>query len=174
MSIYTIGHSNHPISKFLALLAKHNIEVLADVRILPRSRFNPQFNDKALSKTLAGNNISYLHFIDLGGHRKPQPDSRNMAIRSESFRGYADHMLSAEFQNSANKIIEISAQKNIVTMCAEAKPSQCHRSYLADYFLVNGHEVFHILPDASLVPHKLNKFAVADSHEVIYPLPLFA
>lgn len=174
MQIYTIGHSNHPIEKFLSMLKSFDVEHLVDIRSLPRSRFNPQFNEKNLLASLAAQNITYTHLKSLGGMRTPNPDSVNLAWTSQGLQAYADHMQSLEYQTALAKLIEIAKAKPTAIMCAEKLPENCHRQLTADSLIISGFEVVHILSETSSKPHKLPSFAQVKGNQIIYPLPLFS
>ena len=137
-TVFTLGHSTLPIERFVALLARYGIEQLADVRTVPRSRRNPQFNADALSESLRTVGISYVPFRELGGLRKPRPDSPNSGWRNESFRGYADYMQTPEFEAGLSRLVELGAKQRTAIMCAEAVPWRCHRSLVADALVARG------------------------------------
>lgn len=127
-AIFTVGHSTRAIEEFVELLRANGVELLIDIRTVPRSRRNPQFNREALPEPLARAEIGYLHMPELGGLRHPRPDSRNGAWRNDSFRGYADYMQTPEFAAAIEKLIELGSGKQAAIMCAEAVPWRCHRS----------------------------------------------
>lgn len=167
--IYTIGHSTRSAEAFLGLLQAHGIERLADVRTIPKSRRHPHFAKEALEAFLASHSISYRHFPDLGGLRKPVPNSVNTALRHPSFRGYADHMQTEEFRRALLDLVQFSEDRRTAIMCAEAVWWQCHRRLLADILLVRGVPVRHILTTAEPKPHELSEFARPIDGRVIYP-----
>ena len=169
--LWTFGHSTRPIEEFLALLKVHAIRQLVDVRTVPRSRHNPQFNTDALAKSLAKAGISYQHSAELGGLRKPRKDSLNQGWRNASFRGYADYMQTAEFREALEKLLADSQQLWTTIMCAEAVPWRCHRSLIADALLVNQREVHHIMSGADAKPHQLTSFARIIDQQLWYPKP---
>lgn len=142
--VWTVGHSTHPIEEFISLLKIHTIETVADVRLHPGSRKFPHFNKDPLSGSLEATGIEYIHFPDLGGRRKPRPDSRNTAWRSASFRGYADYMETAEFQGALGRLLQLAATKRVAIMCAEAVWWRCHRGLISDILKARGHRVLHI------------------------------
>lgn len=145
MTIWTIGHSTRTFDEFLKLLTSFNIETLVDVRHYPGSRKFPQFNKDSLENSLPGNGIEYIHLVDLGGRRKPDPDSKNDAWRLDSFKGYADYMETEQFQE-ALKILKKKAEENrTAIMCAEAVWWSCHRSLISDILKVDGWTVMHIM-----------------------------
>jgi uncharacterized protein (DUF488 family) len=167
--VFTVGHSTLPIEHFLALLAAYGIEQLADVRTVPRSRRNPQFNADALRESLATASIAYVPLRELGGLRKPRPDSPNSGWRNESFRGYADYMQTEQFTNGLERLLELAARQRTAIMCAEAVPWQCHRSLVADALAVRGTGVIEILSETSYQDHALTPFARVSGTKVTYP-----
>jgi uncharacterized protein (DUF488 family) len=167
--IFTIGHSTRPIEDFIALLKAHQIELLVDVRTVPRSRHNPQFNSDALPDSLGSENIAYRHMPELGGLRRPRKDSTNTAWRNLSFRGYADYMETSEFENGLAQLIEEAAARRSAIMCAEAVPWRCHRSLIADALVARGLEAFEISSLTRAQPHKITPFAQIKDGKVRYP-----
>lgn len=167
--IYTIGHSNRPLDDFLALLQAHSIEILADIRTVPKSRHNPQFNREALAVSLPAAGITYRHMPGLGGLRHPRKDSINLAWRNDSFRGYADYMQTAPFAEALAELITAASSHRAAIMCAEAVPWRCHRSLVADALTARGVEVRHIMSATAANPHKLTPFAQVDGTNVTYP-----
>ena len=144
--VWTIGHSTRPIDNFISLLEEHGIRLLVDVRSLPGSQRYPQFNKDALTNSLGKAGIRYEHFPELGGRRKPRPDSQNTAWRNESFRGYADYVETEEFHNGVKRLLDLAADVGpTAIMCAEAVWWRCHRSLISDYLKAEGIEVMHIL-----------------------------
>ncbi|MGN6530005.1 MAG: DUF488 domain-containing protein [Burkholderiaceae bacterium] len=166
---FTVGHSTRPIGEFIALLAAHAITQLVDVRTVPRSRHNPQFETHALERSLAAAGIGYALAPGLGGFRRTGPDSPNGAWRNRSFRGYADYMLTPEFAESLFGVIELLAIDRVALMCAEAVPWRCHRSLIADALLVRGHVACEIASATRLQPHRLTPFAHVDGDVITYP-----
>jgi hypothetical protein len=162
--ILTIGHSIHPIDEFIQLLRRHGVERLVDIRTIPRSRRNPQFNREALAKSLEHEGIAYMHLKELGGLRHPRPDSMNTGWRNAGFRGYADYMQTPEFEEALQRLLQLCAEHRCALMCAEAVPWRCHRSLLADALLAHGVAVER---DA----HSLTLFARVQQTRVIYPQP---
>lgn len=161
--IWTIGHSTLASEAFVALLRAHKVEAVADVRLLPGSKRYPQFNQETLSAALREVGIDYAHFPELGGRRKPMADSPNTAWRNESFRGYADHLETAEFQRGMARLSELAIQKRIAVMCAEAVWWRCHRALISDWLKVRGVEVLHILSENKVEPHPFTSAAqIAD------------
>ena len=168
-TVFTVGHSTLPIERFLALLAAYRIEQLADVRTVPRSRRNPQFNAETLRDSLRAAEISYVPFRELGGLRKPRADSPNSGWRNESFRGYADYMQTQEFAAGLARLVELAAEQRTAIMCAEAVPWRCHRSLVADALAVRGIGVVEILSETSYRDHALTPFARVSGTTVTYP-----
>ena len=167
--IYTIGHSTRPAGEFVALLTAHGIRTLVDVRTIPRSRHNPQYNADTLAATLAESGIGYVHAPDLGGLRKPRPDSINLGWRNTSFRGYADYMQTPAFEAALDALVARAEREHTAIMCAEAVPWRCHRSLVADALVARGIEAREIVSQARATPHKLTPFARVDGTRVTYP-----
>jgi len=180
MTVSTIGHSTHPIEIFIDMLQAHGIRQLVDVRTIPRSRRNPQFNRENLPASLEAAGIGYRHMPGLGGLRRPRKDSANTGWRNSSFRGYADHMQTGEFCENLNHLIQLAAEVPTAIMCAEAVPWRCHRSLIADALVVQGVSVLEILSATKAQPHAVTPFAKVNGQELTYPaqassldLPLF-
>jgi len=150
------------------MLAAHGVELLVDVRTVPRSRHNPQFNRDALPESLRTAGIRYLHMPDLGGLRHARLDSANTGWRNLSFRGFADYMQTPEFAAALEQLIELSGDSRVALMCSEAVPWRCHRSLIADALSVRGIPVEHIMTASSLRPHALTPFAKVDGDKIIY------
>lgn len=172
MRLYTIGHSTRTADELIVLLIEHGVTRLADVRTVPRSRHNPQFNQDALPASLAVAGIGYRHMPGLGGLRKPQRDSVNQGWRNASFRGYADYMQTEGFADALGALLALSAGATTAVMCAEAVPWRCHRSLIADAFIARGHEVLHIMGPGKADPHRLTGFAEVAGTRVVYPFAL--
>src|SRR5579872_3157327 len=168
-AVFTVGHSTLPIERFIALLKTYGIEQLVDIRTIPRSRHNPQFNSDTLGAALRAESIAYAVLATLGGLRRPRKDSPNMGWRNESFRGYADYMQSAEFEAGLQTLIGMSGQGRVAIMCAEAVPWRCHRSLVADALQVRGVPVVEILSETSYRMHTLTPFARIDGARITYP-----
>jgi uncharacterized protein (DUF488 family) len=169
-SIFTIGHSNHPLDRFLALLAQHEVEALADIRRFPGSRKHPHFNRDNLAASLPKSGVEYYWLEDLGGRRHKQRDeSPNLGLENKSFRNYADYMLTDEFRDGVKKPLELARNKRTAIMCAEGLFWQCHRRLVSDFLIANGATVQHIKPSGDLQPHKLTRGAVIESRQVTYP-----
>ena len=172
MQVLTIGHSTRPLEELVATLQNHGVERLVDLRSLPRSRRNPQFNSDALPQALAPAGIGYLHMKGLGGRRKPQPDSPNDGWESEGFRAYADYMLTPDFERHLGALVTLADEIQIAIMCAEAVPWRCHRSLIADALAVRGIGVSHILEPRRSEPHRLTAWAQVDGTRITYPFSL--
>ena len=158
--LWTVGHSTRPIDDFISLLEGNGIKILADVRTLPGSKRHPQFNKEALAESLSARGMRYEHFPELGGRRKPKPDSRNTAWRNASFRGYADHMETEEFRKGVERLLVLAGETGpAAIMCAEAVWWRCHRSLISDYLKSRGIEVIHILDANKTQPHPFSSAA---------------
>ena len=168
-AVLTVGHSTRPIDEFVALLVGHGVTQLVDVRTVPRSRHNPQFNGDALAASLQAAGIGYVHAPGLGGFRHPTPDSPNAGWRNLSFRGYADYMQSPEFAESLFGLIELARRDRVALMCAEAVPWRCHRSLIADALVVHGVATCEIASERRLQAHRLTPFARVRGLEISYP-----
>jgi uncharacterized protein (DUF488 family) len=168
-AIFTLGHSTLPIERFVALLRAYGIERLVDIRTVPHSRHNPQFNDTALASSLTAEHLEYVHMQALGGLRHARQDSPNTGWRNKSFRGYADYMQTAEFHDGLETLIQMSRRKRVAIMCAEAVPWRCHRSLVADALSIRGIPVIEILSETSYRMHKLTPFAQVEGTQLTYP-----
>ena len=158
-AVFSIGHSTRELAEFINLLQAHEVTRIADVRTVPRSRHNPQFNLETLPEALKTVGIGYVHLPGLGGLRHARPDSPNMAWRNASFRGFADYMQTPQFATSLEELIALARQEPTVLMCAEAVPWRCHRSLVADALLVRGARVLHVLGRGQVREHALTPFA---------------
>jgi uncharacterized protein (DUF488 family) len=168
--IFTIGHSTRPIDEFVALLVENGVDLLVDVRTVPRSRKNPQFNADALPETLAAHGIGYRHLAALGGLRHSQGGaSPNGAWRNESFRNYADYALTPPFQAGLAELRRLAATNTVAIMCAEAVWWRCHRRIIADYLLAAGEAVTHIMAKGRTEPARPTPGSVATAEGVVYP-----
>ncbi len=167
--ILTVGHSTRGPDEFLALLTRHGATGLADVRTIPRSRRHPHFSREALEVSMPAHGIVYKHFSGLGGLRKPRRDSANCGWRHMGFRGYADHMQTAEFSVALDALLAFAADRLVAVMCAESKWWQCHRQLIADALVVRGIEVRHIMSPTEAPAHVLTPFARAHGISVTYP-----
>jgi uncharacterized protein (DUF488 family) len=168
-AIFTVGHSTLPIERFIALLQIYGIERLVDIRTIPRSRHNPQFNDTALAGSLTAQHLEYVHVPALGGLRHAGKDSTNTGWRNAGFRGYADYMQTTAFQDALEALTHMSRQKRVAIMCAEAVPWRCHRSLVADALSVRGVPAVEILSESSYRMHKLTPFAQVEGVRITYP-----
>lgn len=169
-SIATIGHSNHPLDRFLALLAQHEVEALVDIRLFPGSRKHPHFNRDNIAAALQKAGVEYLWLEALGGRRHKQPEkSSNLGLENKSFRNYADYMLTDEFRDGVKELLELARQKRTAIMCAEGLFWQCHRRLVSDFLVANGVTVQHIIPNGDLRPHQLTRGAVIEVGRVTYP-----
>jgi uncharacterized protein (DUF488 family) len=169
VAVFTLGHSTLPIERFVTILRTYGITRLIDVRTIPRSRKNPQFNTDVLPASLTPEQIAYAHMPALGGLRKPRKDSPNAGWRNESFRGYADYMQTDAFQQALNELIRQSTQARVAIMCAESVPWRCHRSLVADALAIRGIPVIEILSETSYQPHRLTPFAHVEGTDITYP-----
>ena len=167
--ILTVGHSNRSIADFIALLKAHDVARIIDVRTIPRSRHNPQFNRDVLADSLRSARIAYTHLKKLGGLRHPRADSPNTGWHNAGFRGFADYMQTPEFAQGLARVQSLARTKRCALMCAEAVPWRCHRSLLADALTVRGHPVAHIMTPARANPHKLTLFARVRGLSILYP-----
>jgi uncharacterized protein (DUF488 family) len=170
MTIFTVGHSTRSIEVFLDLLRAQGVKRVIDVRTIPRSRHNPQFNRETLPLTLRQAGIGYTHLPELGGLRHARQDSPNMGWRNTSFRGYADYMQTPEFEVGLDTLMTAGERESIVVMCAEAVPWRCHRSLIADALSIHGIPVEHILSATRTQPHTLTPFAQVHGRRITYPI----
>jgi len=170
LTVFTIGHSTRTWKEFLELLRAHGIERVVDVRSIPRSRHNPQFNRETLSAKLRGARIGYVHLRRLGGLRHARRDSPNMGWRNASFRGFADYMQTPEFEKGLQRLIKLAKQKKSSIMCAEAVPWRCHRSLIADALTVRGIRAGHIVSGKRVQVHTLTPFARVRGDRITYPV----
>ncbi len=169
LTLFTIGHSNRALEALIEMLAAHGVKRLYDVRTIPRSRHNPQFNRETLPESLAEAGIAYTHCPGLGGLRRPRADSPNRGWRNEGFRGFADYMATAEFAGELAALAAAAREQPSAIMCAEAVPWRCHRSLIADALLVGGATVEHIMSAERRQPHKLTPFARIEAGRISYP-----
>jgi uncharacterized protein (DUF488 family) len=168
LTIFTIGHSTQPIERFIELLQSHGVVQLLDIRTIPRSRRNPQFNTDALARSLGAAGIRYTHLKELGGLRHPRRDSINLGWRNASFRGYADYMQTPDFTAALDRAIRLAEDRPTAIMCAESVPWKCHRSLVADALSVRKIRVAHITSNAAPKPHTLTPFARVRGTEITY------
>ena len=170
LTVFTIGHSTRTIDEFIALLKTYGVTLVVDVRMVPRSRHNPQFNKETLPNTLKPYGVKYIHMPDIGGLRRPKHDSINLAWRNSTFRGYADYMQTKEFTDNLLKIIALARENRLAMMCAEALPWRCHRSLISDALLLRHVKVVHIISATSCLNHELNEMAQVEGTKITYPL----
>ena len=169
-SIWTVGHSNRPLEAFLEILKAHDIRNVIDVRRFPTSRKWPHFDRAALEKSLDAAQIAYSGMPELAGRRKPRPDSPHPAWRVEAFRGYADFMDTAPFDEALERLERLARERRSVVMCAEALPWRCHRSLIGDALIARGWEVFEILSEREPRPRRIPEFARIEGQKVVYDL----
>lgn len=167
--VFTIGHSTRKLEAFTKMLQAHGVRQLIDVRTIPRSRHNPQFNRDELPRPLRAAKIRYVDMPELGGLRRAKRDSINTGWRNASFRGFADYMQTPEFEKGLQKLLELSRKKPSAIMCAEAVPWRCHRSLIADALTARGVAVEHLMSATSRHPHSLTPFARLKGKRVTYP-----
>ncbi|WP_159792993.1 DUF488 domain-containing protein [Puerhibacterium puerhi] len=171
-TVWTVGHSTHPLDEFVALLQAHGVQRVVDVRTVPRSRRNPQFAEDVLGPALRERGLGYERVPALGGLRHARKESAegiNGAWRNASFRGYADYMQTPQFADAVEALAAEARDERLAVMCAEAVPWRCHRSLIGDALLVRGVEVLDIMSPTSAKPHTLTSFAAVDGTRVWYP-----
>ena len=168
--VLTIGHSTRTLAEFIGLLRAHAVSHVVDVRTVPRSRHNPQFNKTSLPSSLKKADVGYVHLPGLGGLRHATPDSLNVGWRNVSFRGFADYMQTPEFEQSLEELIRLANKDRVVLMCAEAVPWRCHRSLIADALLVRGIQTEDIMSSARRQVHSLTPFAKVRGIVITYPI----
>jgi len=166
--IRTVGHSTRPVDALIEMLKAHGITRIIDVRTIPKSRYNPQYNGESLERSLRDAGIGYQHMKALGGLRHPRKDSPNMGWRNESFRGYADYMQTSEFESALNALAR-AAHEPLAIMCAEAVPWRCHRMLISDALAARGYRVDHIMSPIKSDPHTMTSFARVEGSAVTYP-----
>ena len=169
VQLWTVGHSTRSLEELVLLLGSFEVNVLADIRTVPRSRKNPQFNLDALPQSLAAQGLEYAHLGRLGGLRHARKDSINTGWRNENFRGYADYTLTPEFEAGLTELRALLGRGRVAIMCADAVPWRCHRSLVADVVTVRGAEVAHIMAEGRANRHVLTSFAKVDGERVTYP-----
>lgn len=168
-TLYTVGHSTRTIEELIRVLKAHEIQVLVDIRAFPMSRRLPQFNRDSLEQTLPTAGIRYLCMKALGGYRKKSlDDSPNIALRNQSFRNYADHMLSPEFDQAISELVALAEEVRTAYMCAERVYFRCHRMLVSDWLVAHGHEVLHIDAEGPTRAHKLTAEARMIDGRLIY------
>jgi uncharacterized protein (DUF488 family) len=167
--LYTIGHSTRPLDELIGVLRVHQVQTLVDIRAFPMSRRLPQFNRDSLEQSLPAAGIRYLSMTALGGYRKKiLEDSPNIALRNQSFRNYADYMLTTEFDHAMSELLALAEKSRTAYMCAERIYFRCHRMLVSDWLVAHGHEVFHIDDTAPVKPHKLMAEARIINGRLIY------
>ena len=167
--IFTVGHSTRSIDEFVELLRVHGVKEIVDIKSIPRSRHNPQFNTDVLEHSLLQEHMSYKHIKELGGLRRARKDSLNLGWRNASFRGFADYMATPEFSQGLETLIEIARAKETAIMCAEAVPWRCHRSLIGDALTKKGWVVRDIMSRAVAKRHLLTPFLKTRKGQLIYP-----
>ena len=170
-TVFTIGHSTHPIDEFIAMLRNNGVQQLVDVRTVPGSRHNPQFGAQAIEESLTDAGLQYTRMEELGGlrHTPAAVQSVNGAWRNKSFRSYADYMQTAPFRRGVDRLVALATDGTVAIMCAEAVPWRCHRSLIADALLVRNITVKDIMSVNSAKPHTLTSFAKVDGERLWYP-----
>jgi len=168
-AVLTIGHSTRPLAEFIALLREHGVKRVVDVRTIPRSRHNPQFNRETLPSALRAAGFGYVHLKKLGGLRRARPASVNLGWRNASFRGFADYMQTPEFETGLERLLRLSKSKTTAILCAEAVPWRCHRSLIADALLARHIRVEHIINGARRKLHSITSFARVRGCRISYP-----
>jgi uncharacterized protein (DUF488 family) len=168
MKIWTLGHSTRTFEDLVALLAQHHIEAVADVRRHPGSRRLPWFARESLERTLPAQGLAYRWIPALGGRRRPRPDTRNTVWRNPSFRGYADHIESAEFADGLQELLDLAATRRTTLMCAELLWWRCHRALISDVLKARGIDVVHIVDEKQTVVHPYTSAARVVDGRVSY------
>ena len=166
--VFSIGHSTRPVLEFIEIIRAYGIKKVIDIRTIPKSRHNPQFNEDALRESLKAVKIGYLHMKGLGGLRHALKDSPNTGWRNASFRGFADYMQTEEFEGNLEKLIEAAGKRATVVMCAETLPWRCHRSLIGDALLVRGVHMRHIISAGSIRDHTLTPWARVNGRKITY------
>jgi uncharacterized protein (DUF488 family) len=169
VEIDTVGHSTRSLDQLVELLGAFDISMVVDIRTIPRSLHNPQFNENALRSALRARGLGYVHIPELGGLRRPRKDSPNRGWHNASFRGFADHLLTEGFESGLKKLRALAIGNHTALMCAEAVPWRCHRSLIADVLTARGAKVGHIMSLTRSTPHRLTPFARVDGPRVTYP-----
>ncbi len=167
-TVYTIGHSTHPLETFLSMLQSFGITFLADIRRFPASRKYPHFNKLTLEESLHNAGIRYLHMPALGGRRQPRPDSKNTAWRSASFRGYADYMETPEFHDAIQQLQSLALSEKLAYMCSEAVWWRCHRALVSDFLKTHGWQVLHIMDTSKSTEHPYTSAARESQGKLFY------
>lgn len=168
-SLWTIGHSTRPFTSFVDLLKAHGVALIADIRTVPRSRHNPQYDIDILRETVPAAGITYRHLPGLGGLRRATGEETNAGWRNLSFRGYADYMQTVDFTTALDELVDLARDIPLALMCAEAVPWRCHRTLVADALMIRGLEVVHIMGPARSTAAHLTQFARTDGLVLTYP-----
>ena len=168
--VLTIGHSTRTLEEFVELLEIYGVTLVVDVRTVPRSRHNPQFNKETLPDSLKHYGVRYIHMPEIGGLRHPKRESVNLAWQNSGFRGYADYMQTQEFTDSLLKIVALARENRLALMCAEALPWRCHRNLLSDALVIRHIKVEHIISKDSAINHVVNELAQVEGTKITYPL----
>jgi uncharacterized protein (DUF488 family) len=171
VALFTVGHSTRALADLIELLLANGVRRLVDIRTRPRSARHPHFNREALPPPLAGRGLAYTHMGSLGGLRVPRGDSTNLALRADGFRGFADYMETAAFEAALDELVALAARTRVAIMCAEADPSRCHRSLVADALLARCVNAVHILAPDMTRSHTLTAGARIENGRVSYPRP---
>jgi len=169
VDMFTIGYSTRSLEEFIELLQIYGITLLADIRAVPQSRYNPQFNKETLPDSLKRSGIKYIHIPELGGLRHPKPSSTNLSLEGQ-LRGYADYMQTKEFTEQLLKILALARENRLALMCTEALPYNCHRILVSDVLTARHVRVLHIISKEDTVTHKINELAQVDGIRVTYTL----
>jgi uncharacterized protein (DUF488 family) len=167
--VYTIGHSTRKTEELVQALKNYGVLVLVDIRLIPKSRTNPQFNDDTLRASLEAQGIDYVHMKGLGGFRRPGENSPNTGWRNGSFRGYADYMQTEQFEANISELVKIAGSRATAIMCSEAVPWRCHRSLVSDALIVRGFDIVDIFDPTHSQRHHLAEFAKVRGFEITYP-----
>jgi uncharacterized protein (DUF488 family) len=170
LTILSIGHSTRTLPEFVEMLKTYHVTLVVDVRSVPRSRHNPQFTKGTLPNALKLEGVNYVHMPQIGGLRRPKPDSVNTAWRNKTFRGYADYMQTKEFTEQLLHLLALARGNCVAMMCAEALPWRCHRSLIADALVVRNVKVEHIISKESIITHTLTDWAHVEGTKLTYPL----
>ena len=166
----TIGHSTRTLEEFTEMLKAYGVTLVVDVRTVPHSRHNPQFNKEALPDHLKPFSIKYIHLPEIGGLRHPNRNSINLALENASFRGYADYMQTKDFTEALLKVVALARENRLALMCAEALPWKCHRILISDALVSRHVKVLHIISKTDTITHQLNELAHVEGYIVTYPL----
>jgi uncharacterized protein (DUF488 family) len=170
LTIFTIGHSTRTITEFIEILHAYRVSLVVDVRRVPHSRHNPQFNKETLPNQLKREGVGYVHLPEIGGLRRPKPNSANLALENKGFRGYADYMQTKEFVENLLHLVALAKENCVAVMCAEALPWRCHRSLISDALVVRNVKVEHIISKDSCISHRLSEWAHVEGTNITYPL----